>query len=81
MIARKLIKVNIFHGHLIMDREVVKELIQDQLTVSNLKRELELLLLIRRKKRACRGLDCIKKNLLSEGGNASAKAAKILLSY
>ena len=44
-IAKRLIKIK-FIGlvNLIMDKEVVKELIQDELTVENLKRELNLLL-------------------------------------
>ena len=45
LIARQLIKVKyISLVNLIMDRVVVKELIQDQLTTNNLKRELDLIL-------------------------------------
>jgi lipid-A-disaccharide synthase len=80
MIARKLIKVKyISLVNLIMDREVVKELIQDELTVSNLKRELELLLFDPQKKKQLAEDYAALKKLLSEGGNASGKAAKIIV--
>ena len=80
IIARKLIKVKyISLVNLIMDREVVKELIQDQLTVANLKTELEGLLFDPQKKKQLAEDYAALKKLLSEGGNASAKAAKIVV--
>lgn len=81
-IAKRLIKIR-FIGlvNLIMDREVVKELIQDQLTVDNIKLELEKLLHDPVRKanleKDYRGL----KEILSRGGHASANAAKIIVDW
>lgn len=75
-IARRLVKIK-FIGlvNLIMDKEVVKELIQHDLTVANLKQELTLLLTDPVKQQQVRE-DYIKlKTLLKKGGNASANAA------
>jgi lipid-A-disaccharide synthase len=76
-IAKRLIKVKyISLVNLIMDKPVVMELIQDDMTVSNLVRELKILLTDQQT------LDRIHKDyqdlrdLLSQGGNASAKAAE-----
>jgi lipid-A-disaccharide synthase len=79
MIARKLIKVKyISLVNLIMDKEVVKELIQDELTVENLKRELKLLLYDPEKRNRLAVEYKALKQLLSEGGRASSKAAAII---
>jgi len=80
MIARKLIKVKyISLVNLIMDKEVVKELIQDDLNVGNLKKELSLLLNDPLKKEQLSSDYQALKNLLSQGGRASSKAAKIVV--
>ena len=80
LIARKLIRVKyISLVNLIMDREVVKELIQDELTVENMKKELQALLFDEaRRQQLLRDYEVLRK-LLSEGGNASGKAAKIII--
>ncbi len=81
-IGRRLVKVKyISLLNLIMDKLVVKELIQDQLTVDNLKAELqELLMNEDRKKQLQKDYKALK-NLLSEGGNASAKAAQLIVEF
>ena len=80
LIARKLIRVKyISLVNLIMDREVVKELIQDKLTVENLTKELQLLLYDQQKRKQLDEDYKALKRLLSEGGNASMKAAKIII--
>ena len=76
-IARRLIKIKyIGLVNLIMDKEVVKELIQDELTVENLVTELNKLLhddnIREQLKKDYQHL----KDLLSAGGHASANAAK-----
>jgi lipid-A-disaccharide synthase len=81
-IARRLIKIK-FIGlvNLIMDKEVVKELIQDELTVENLKHELNLLLTDEAKQQQLMEDYTLLKNLLSKGGHASANAAESIYSY
>ena len=81
-IAKRLIKIK-FIGlvNLIMDKEVVKELIQDKLTVENLKRELELLLTDKSKQQQIKTDYAALKNLLSKGGHASANAAASIYAY
>jgi lipid-A-disaccharide synthase len=61
--------------NLIMDKLVVKELIQEALTVKNVKEELQLLLNDEKKIAEIKADYAALKNLLSQGGNASAKAA------
>lgn len=78
-IAKRLVKVKyISLVNLIMDKEVVKELIQDEMNVENLTRELNRILkdqdTIRQMKKDYSDL----KKLLSLGGNASEKAARII---
>jgi lipid-A-disaccharide synthase len=81
-IAKHLIKVKyIGLVNLIMNREVVKELIQDELTVENLKKELTLLLNDPAKKSQLQADYAELKNLLSKGGNASYNAASIIVNY
>lgn len=81
-IAKRLVKVKyISLVNLIMDKEVVKELIQDEMNVVNIKTELAKILedqaAIARIKKDYTDL----KKLLSEGGNASEKAAKSIVRY
>jgi lipid-A-disaccharide synthase len=81
-IAKRFIKVKyISLVNLIMDKPVVKELIQDELTGKNLKQELSQVLIdefrIVKIKKDYRAL----KELLSKGGNASAKAAESIFNY
>ena len=81
-IARRLIRVKyISLVNLIMDKLVVKELIQDELTPQNLQRELEDLLHnpTRQQQLAADYHDL--KALLSQGGHASANAARSILKF
>ena len=81
-IARRLIKVKyISLVNLIMDKLVVKELIQDELTPDNLRRELEDLLHndVRRQQLSEDYRDL--HGLLSQGGHASANAAASILRF
>lgn len=76
-IAKRLIKVKFISlVNLIMDREVVKELIQDEMNAGNLRIELTKILkdlpTINKMKQDYKEL----KKLLSEGGHASEKAAR-----
>ncbi len=81
-IAKRVIKVKyISLVNLIMDRLVVKELIQDELTVENLEKELNDLLHNKERLAMLRKDYHELKNLLSEGGNASAKAAKSIVDF
>jgi len=79
-IAKRVIKVKyISLVNLIMNRMVVKELIQDELTPANLQKELQRLLVdadyINKIKKDYSELQ----DLLGKGGNASEKAAKIIV--
>lgn len=81
-IAKRLLKVKyISLVNLIMDKPVVKELIQDEMNVSNLRDELTRILkdpaTIARMKEDYAAL----RKLLGEGGNASEKAAKSIVGY
>ena len=81
-IAKRLIKIK-FIGlvNLIMNKEVVKELIQDDLNVENIKAELNLLLHNRDKQQKLyKDYEELKK-LLSEGGHASYNAAKSIYKF
>lgn len=81
-IARKLIKVKyISLVNLIMEKEVVKELIQDELNPENCTRELKKML--EDGPERSRVLEDYKAltTLLSEGGNASEKAARSIVTY
>ncbi len=81
-IARRLIKIKyICLVNLIMDKEVVKELIQDKLTVENIRAELERILFdVNKQQQLKEDYEALKK-LLSKGGNASANAAKSIHNY
>lgn len=77
LIARQLIKIKyICLVNLIMDKEVVKELIQDDLTVEHLVTELHKLLHDENKKAQLRKDYRDLRDLLSAGGHASANAAR-----
>ena len=81
-IAKRLVKVKFISlVNLIMDKEVVKELIQDEMNVANVKRELMRVLkdqsAINKMKEDYSDL----KKLLSEGGQASKKAAKSIVEF
>ena len=81
-IGRRLVKVKyISLVNLIMDKLVVKELIQQDLTIDNLKRELEELLTNDQRKNQLQEDYAALKKLLSEGGNASAKAARSIFQF
>ena len=81
-IAKRLVKIK-FIGlvNLIMDKEVVKELIQHDLTVENLKKELALLLTDPAKQKQVKEDYTALKQLLSRGGNASANAAASIYTF
>jgi lipid-A-disaccharide synthase len=78
-IAKRLIRIKyISLVNLIMDRPVVKELIQDELTTENLTSELRSLLEDEHKIKALKEDYALLKQKLSEGGKASGAAARIV---
>jgi len=81
-IAKRLIKIK-FIGlvNLIMDKEVVKELIQHELTPANLQRELKELLYNEAKQAQLQKDYADLKTLLGAGGHASANAAKSIYAF
>jgi lipid-A-disaccharide synthase len=81
-IAKRLIKLKyICLVNLIMDREVVKELIQNKLNAENITKELNSILFDAAKRERIESDYRQLKNLLSEGGNASANAAGIIYEF
>ena len=81
-IAKRLIKIKyICLVNLIMDKEIVKELIQDELTVENIKTELNKILVDVNTLQQLQKDYTDLKTLLSKGGNASANAAKSIYTY
>jgi len=81
-IARRLIKVKyISLVNLIMDKLVVKELIQDELTPESLRRELEDLLHNQSRRQQLLDHYHALHDLLSQGGHASANAAASILRF
>jgi lipid-A-disaccharide synthase len=78
-IAKRLIKIK-FIGlvNLIMDKEVVKELIQNDLTVEKLSTELQLILENKERQESIKKDYADLKSLLSQGGHASKNAASII---
>jgi lipid-A-disaccharide synthase len=79
-IAKRLIKIKyISLVNLIADKEVVKELIQHELTVEKIKKELESILIDQQKIASIKKDYAEIKALLSQGGNASANAAKAII--
>ncbi len=78
-IARRLISIKyISLVNLIMDRPVVTELIQGDLTVANIRRELEAILFNSDRKAQIQQDYDLLFNLLQQGGNASLKAANLI---
>ena len=76
-IAKRIIKIKyICLVNLIMDKEVVKELIQDDLTVENLVAELKMLLFNNEKRETLQKDYTALKELLTAGGHASSTAAR-----
>jgi lipid-A-disaccharide synthase len=81
-IGKRLVKVKyISLVNLIMDKLVVKELIQDDLTVKNLQQELNELLTDETRIASLKKDYAELKNILSRGGDASAKAAQSITSF
>ncbi len=81
-IAKRLVKLKyICLVNLIMDKEVVTELIQNELTPANITRELNQVLCDTLKKERIKFDYGQLKKLLSEGGNASENAAKIIYEF
>lgn len=79
-IAKRLIRIKyISLVNLIMDKEVVKELIQHELTTNNLVKELTLLLNDEKKIQTLRKDYADLKTLLRAGGHASEQAAEKIL--
>ncbi len=79
-IAKKLIKVKFISlVNLIMDREIVRELIQDELTVENMKVELQQLLGVEKRKQMQSGFDELRQKL--GGSGASRKAAESIYRF
>ena len=64
-----------------MNKEVVKELIQNDFTVENIKQELHELLTNKTRQQQIKSDYRDLKNLLNQGGNASANAAKIMYDF
>jgi len=76
-IAKRVISIKyISLVNLIMDKPVVKELIQQEMNVENLRKELSLLLFDDDKKEQLKNDYKMLKQLLSKGGHASANAAR-----
>jgi len=81
-IAKRLVKVKyISLVNLIMDRLVVKELIQHELTPENLRHELKDLLTNDKRKQQLQNDYAQLRKLLGEGGHASARAAEIIVEF
>lgn len=81
-IGKRLVKVKFISlVNLIMDKLVVKELIQDDMTVENLRHELQELLTNETRKAELQKDYSALKNILSEGGNASSKAAHSIVHF
>ena len=81
-IAKRLIKIKFISlVNLIMNKEVVKELIQQELTVQNIQKELELILSNQLRINDLKNDYKALKNILSSGGNASEKAAEIIVQF
>ncbi len=79
-IAKRLIKIKyISLVNLIMDKEIVKELIQEELTTKNLVKELNLLLNDTDRKETLQKEYAALKTLLAAGGHASSKAAERII--
>lgn len=81
-IGKRLVKVKyISLVNLIMDKLVVKELIQHDMTAENLRYELKELLTNESRKAELQKDYAKLRQILSEGGNASSKAAKLIMAF
>jgi len=81
-IGRRLVKVKFISlVNLIMDKLVVKEFIQHEMNVSNLKTELQELLTNDQRISQLKKEYADLKNLLGQQGNASAKAAEAIVNF
>jgi lipid-A-disaccharide synthase len=81
-VGKRLVKVKyISLVNLIMDKLVVKELIQHDLTVENLRNELQELLTNEQRINEMKKDYAELKRILSEGGDASAKAARSIVDF
>ena len=81
-IGRRLVKVKFISlVNLIMDKLVVKELIQHNMNVKNLEHELHELLTNEERVAGLKKDYADLKNILSEKGNASAKAAQLIFDF
>lgn len=81
-IAKRLVKIKyISLVNLIMNKEVVKELIQDELTVQNLTKELDSILNNEEKRKQIEDDYTALRNLLQQHNNASEKAAEIIVNF
>jgi len=81
-IAKRLIKIKyISLVNLIMDKLVVKELIQDEMNEKNLSAELRLLLNDADRRRQLSADYAALRNLLRQGGDASRNAARIVVEF
>ncbi len=81
-IAKRIVSVKyISLVNLIMDKLVVKELIQNEMNAVNVRNELQLLLTDQEKIKQLKEDYRQLKDLLSKGGNASAKAAQSIFSF
>ena len=81
-IAKRLVKVKFISlVNLIMDREVVKELIQNDLTTANIERELKDILYNPDRKRQLFADYAELRALLKKGGPASHNAARIIYNF
>ena len=81
-IAKRLIKVKyISLVNLIMDKPVVKELIQEEMNVQNITAELRKLIYDSELRNRMHKDYSELRNLLSQGGNASEKAAGLIVDF
>ena len=81
-IGKRLVKVKFISlVNLIMDKQVVNELIQDELTTHNLKHELHELLKNENRITEIKKDYAALQNILNAGGNASANAARSILNF
>lgn len=81
-IAKRLIKVKyISLVNLIMDKPVVKELIQDEMNAANIKKELNRILKDQEAILQMKQDYAALKNILAEDGNASSKAARSIVAH
>lgn len=81
-IAKRLVKIKyISLVNLIMDKPVVKELIQDEMTVANLSRELDRLLHDKERRQELERDYKQLRNLLQKESNASSRAAQEIVGF